>query len=94
MVRVSGSSRRCSLTLAAVIAAVLLFAAFAVRPGRDLELALELRDHATEQLAAMAANPLDLAGQAMLGPLSGLILRSLRSAVGRGKDANEAAKPK
>ncbi len=66
-----------------VIAAILLFAALAVRPGRDLELALELRDNATEQLAAMAANPVDLAGRAMLGPLTGLILRSLRSAVGR-----------
>ncbi len=66
-----------------LIAAILLFAAFAVRPGRDLELALELRDNAVEQLAAMAANPVDLAGRAMLGPLTGLILRSLRSAVGR-----------
>jgi hypothetical protein len=31
----------------------------------------------------MAANPVDLAGRAMLAPLTGLILRSLRSAVGR-----------
>ena len=66
-----------------MIAAILLLAASYVRPGRDLELALELRDNAIEQFAAVAANPVDLASRALLGPLTGIVLRTLRSAVGR-----------
>ncbi len=73
-----------------VIAAILLLAASYVRPGRDLELALELRDNAIEQFAAVTANPVDLASQALLGPLTGIVLRTLRSAVGRApKEAKE-----
>ncbi len=66
-----------------LIAAILLLAASFVRPGRDLELALELRDNAIEQFAAIAANPVDLAGRALLAPLTGMVLRSLRSTVAR-----------
>jgi hypothetical protein len=65
-----------------LIAAILLVAASAVRPGRDLDLALELRDNAYEQIAASAVNPMDLAGRTLLGPLTGIVSRYLRSAVG------------
>ena len=61
----------------------LLAAASTVRPGRDLDLALELRDNAFEQIAAVAASPVDLASQALLGPLMGVVSRQLRSFVGR-----------
>lgn len=66
-----------------VIAVILLIAASYVRPGRELDLALELRDNAFEQIAAAAANPVDIAGQALLGPLMGIVSRQLRSFVGR-----------
>ena len=73
-----------------LIAAMLLLAASYVRPGRDLDLALELRDNAIEHLAAIAANPVDLAGRALLTPLTAVVLRHLRSAIGRGpKDRAE-----
>ena len=65
-----------------LIAAILLVGALYVRPGRDLDLALELRDNAIEQLAAIAVNPADLAGRALLAPLTGVVTRYLRSAVG------------
>ncbi len=66
-----------------LIAVILLVAASTVRPGRDLDLALELRDNAFEQIAAVAANPMDIASQALLGPLMGIVSRQLRSFVGR-----------
>lgn len=66
-----------------VVAALLALVASFVRPGRDLDLALELRENAVEQLSALAANPVDLAGQALIGPLTSIVLRTLRSAVGR-----------
>lgn len=66
-----------------VIAVILLVAASYVRPGRELDLALELRDNAFEQIAAAAANPVDIASQALLGPLMGIVSRQLRSFVGR-----------
>jgi hypothetical protein len=70
-----------------VIAALLALIASLIRPGRDLELALELRDNAVEQLTALAANPMDLAGKALMGPLTSIVMRSLRSAVGRAPKA-------
>ena len=72
-----------ALSIAAVdfvVAAIVLAASSFVRPRRDLDLALELRDNAVEQLAAIAANPLDLAGRALLAPLTGVVSRYLRSA--------------
>jgi hypothetical protein len=66
-----------------LIAVVLLVVAAYVRPGRDLDLALELRDNAFEQIAAVAANPADIATQALLGPLMGIVSRQLRAFVGR-----------
>ncbi|MBV8663161.1 MAG: hypothetical protein JO107_08665 [Hyphomicrobiales bacterium] len=68
-----------------VVAALLALAAALARPRRDLDLALELRDHAVEQLTSLAANPLDLAGEALLGPLTSVLIRTLRSATGRAK---------
>lgn len=70
-----------------VIAALLALAALLIRPGRDLELALELRGNAVEQLTSLAANPMDLAGQALMGPLTSMLLRALRSAAGRAPKA-------
>jgi hypothetical protein len=66
-----------------LFAVILLLAASTVRPGRDLDLALELRDNAFEQLGAIAAHPADLAGSALIGPLTAIVTRYVRSAVGR-----------
>ena len=77
-----------------VIAAVLLAASFFVRPRRDLDLALELRDNAIEQLAAISANPIDLAGRALLAPLTGVVTRYLRSAAAGAPKAPKAPKEK
>ncbi len=77
-----------------LIAVILLVAASTVRPGRDLDLALELRDNAFEQIAASAANPVDLAGRALLGPLTGIVSRYLRSAIGGAPKEPKAAKEK
>jgi ABC-type Na+ efflux pump permease subunit len=65
-----------------LIAAGLLVVSSFVRPKRDLDLALELRDNAIEQLAAIAANPVDLAGRALLVPLTAVVSRYLRTAAG------------
>ena len=77
-----------------LIAAILLIASSFVRPKRDLDLALELRDNAVEQLAAIAANPVDLAGRALLAPLTGVVTRYLRSAAGGAPKAPKAPKEK
>lgn len=77
-----------------LIAVILLLAASYVRPGRDLELALELRDNAIEQLAAIAANPVDLASQAMLGPLMGIVSKQLWSFIGRAPRETKPPKEK
>jgi len=77
-----------------LIAAILLAASSFVRPKRDLELALELRDTAIEQLAAIAANPVDLAGRALLAPLTGVVSRYVRSAVGGAPKEPKAPKEK
>jgi len=66
-----------------LVAAVLALASTFVKPGRDLELATELRDHAVEQLAGLVANPVGAAGQALVGPLTSILMQVLRSAVGR-----------
>jgi hypothetical protein len=65
-----------------------------VRPRRDLDLALELRDNAIEQLAAISANPIDLAGRALLAPLTGVVTRYLRSAAAGAPKAPKAPKEK
>jgi hypothetical protein len=77
-----------------LIAAILLIASSFVRPKRDLDLALELRDNAVEQLAAIAANPVDLAGRALLAPLTGVVSRYVRSAVGGAPKEPKAPKEK
>ncbi len=68
-----------------VVAALVALTASLARPRRDLDLAHELRDHAVEQLTSLAAHPLDLAGEILLGPLTSVLIRALRSATGRGK---------
>lgn len=69
-----------------VIAIVLAFIASAVRPGPDLDLALELHDHAVEHMSGLAAHPLQLAGRALIGPLVALLLRLLSRAASKPKD--------
>lgn len=73
------------------IAAILAFAASRVRPGRDLDLALELRSQAVEQFGGLAANPIHLVGRALIGPLAGLLLQLLRSAIKRSSKAKDDA---
>lgn len=68
------------------IAIVLAFIASLVRPGRDLDLALELHDHAVEHVSGLAAHPLQLAGRALIGPLVALLLRLLMRAASKPKD--------
>jgi hypothetical protein len=70
-----------------VLAAILLAIVSSMRPGRDLDLALELRDNAIEEIASVAAHPASLAGRALIGPLAGLILGQLRSVATRGAGA-------
>lgn len=69
-----------------VVAALLAFFASLMRPGRDLDLALELHDHAVEHVSGLAAHPLQLAGRALIGPLVALLLRLLMRAASRPKD--------
>jgi hypothetical protein len=72
-----------------VIAAGLAFVASLMRPGRDLDLALELHDHAVEHVSGLAAHPFQLAGRALVGPLVALLLRLLARAASKPKDGGD-----
>ena len=69
-----------------VVAAMLALVASLMRPGRDLDLALELHDHAIEHVSGLAAHPLQLAGRALIGPLVAFLLRLLMRARAKPKD--------
>jgi hypothetical protein len=73
------------------IAAALAFASLQVRPGRDLDLALELRDNAIEQLSGLARDPADLASQALMGTLTSIALRAVRAVIRRRANPKDAA---
>jgi hypothetical protein len=62
-----------------IIAAMLLLIARSIKPGHDYALALEMRDNAIENLALLAKNPLDLAGNHLILPLMTGLVRGLRS---------------
>jgi hypothetical protein len=61
-----------------LIAALVLSIAVRAKPGRDLGLALELRDNAIENLSMLARNPLALAGNALVVPLLTGLVKGLR----------------
>lgn len=61
-----------------LVAALLLSLAIRAKPGRDLGLALELRDNAIENLSMLARNPLELAGNALVVPLLTGLVKGLR----------------
>ncbi len=77
---------------ALVVAAIVWVVAAGIAPGRDLELAQQLRDSATEALVAdlreaeadlagftrVLRNPLDGALPGLIIPLAGILLKSLR----------------
>lgn len=87
---------------ALVLAGILLWVASMLRPGRDLEVARQLRDAAGEAVIAdlksletdvtgfarVFRNPLDGALPGLIIPLAGMLLKSMRGKPSGGKDGD------